>query len=73
MDLEIVILTEASHTEKNKYHIISLYVESKKKWYKWTYLQNRNRFTDVEYTYGYQERSGGGINWKSVIAIYTLL
>ena len=31
MDLEIVILTEASLTEKNKYHIISLYVESKKK------------------------------------------
>ena len=30
-----------------------LYVESKKKnkqkqWYKWTYLQNRNRITDVE-------------------------
>ena len=25
-----------------------LYVESKKKWYKWTYLQDINRITDVE-------------------------
>ena len=25
-----------------------LYVESKKKWYKWAYLQNRKRFTDLE-------------------------
>ena len=25
-----------------------LYVESKKKWYKWTYLQNRKRLTDLE-------------------------
>ena len=25
-----------------------LYVESKKKWYKWTYLQNRNRLRDLE-------------------------
>ena len=34
MDLEIVILSEVSQTEKDKYHFISLYVESKKKWYK---------------------------------------
>ena len=25
-----------------------LYAESKKKWYKWTYLQNRNTLTDLE-------------------------
>ena len=25
-----------------------LYVESKNKWYTWTYLQNRKRFTDLE-------------------------
>ena len=25
-----------------------LYVESKKKWYKWTYLQHRKRLTDLE-------------------------
>ena len=27
-----------------------LYVESKKKWYKWTYLQNRKRLTALEKT-----------------------
>ena len=30
MDLEIVILTEVSQTEKEKYRMASLYVESKK-------------------------------------------
>ena len=29
MDLEIIILSEESRTEKNKYHMIHLYVESK--------------------------------------------
>ena len=46
-----------------------------KKWYKLTYLQNRNRVTDVEnklmVTKG--ERVAGGINWETVIDIYTLL
>ena len=40
MNLESVILSEVSQTEKEKYHIHPLYVESKKTWYKWTYLQN---------------------------------
>ena len=32
MDLEIIVLSEVSQTEKDKYHIIyQLYVESKKK------------------------------------------
>ena len=47
-----------------------------KKWYKWTYLQNRNRVTDVEkQTYGYQggKGAGGGINWEIGIDIYTQL
>ena len=36
MDLEIIILSKVSQTEKDKYHMISLilYVESKKEWYK---------------------------------------
>ena len=29
-EVEIIILTEISQTEKDKYHTISLYVESKK-------------------------------------------
>ena len=46
-----------------------------KKWYKWTYLQNRNRVTDVEniliVTKGERER--GGINWEIGTDIYTVL
>ena len=42
MDLEIVILSEVS--QRQIYH---LYVEFKK-WYKWTYLQNRNWLTNLE-------------------------
>ena len=48
MDLEIIILNEVSQRKTNSiwYH---LYVESKKKKrYKWTYIQNRNRPTDIE-------------------------
>ena len=47
IDLEIVIVSDVSQRKKNiVWH--SLYVESKKKWYKWTYLQKRNRLTDLE-------------------------
>ena len=47
MDLEIVILSEVNQTEKHKYHGIA-YMRNLKKGYKWTYLPNRNRVTDVE-------------------------
>ena len=50
------------------------YMWNLKKWYKWTYLQNRNRATDVEnkllVTRG---KRGEGINWEIGIDIYTLL
>ena len=45
MGLEIVILSEICQTEKEKYHKVSTHVKSKKKRYKLTYLQNRNRLT----------------------------
>ena len=48
MELEIVILSEVSPKKKDKYHLISLVCGIQKKWYKCTYLQNRNRVTDVE-------------------------
>ena len=35
-----------------------LHVESKK-WYKWTYVQNRNKFMDKKQTYGYQREKKG--------------
>ena len=42
MDLQIITLSEVRQRKTNIiwYH---LYVESKNKWYMWTYLQNRNR------------------------------
>ena len=48
MDLEIVILSEVSQTEKEKYCMILLICGIYKKLYKWTYLQNRNKLTDLE-------------------------
>ena len=48
MDLEIVILSKVSHREEDKYHRISFICGIWKKWYKWTYLSNRNRLTGTE-------------------------
>ena len=48
MDLESVMLSEVSQTEKEKYVWHPIYVESKKKWYKLMWLQNRKRLTDLE-------------------------
>ena len=40
-------------------------------WYKWTYLQNRNRATDVENNFMIiREERGGGINWEIGIDIH---
>ena len=57
-DLEIIIPSEVSQKEKVKYHIS--HVESKI-WYKWTYLQNRNRPKDIEnkFMVAKGERRGG--------------
>ena len=35
-------------SEKDKYKCITYMWNLKKKWYKWTYLQNRNRLIDLE-------------------------
>ena len=40
--------SEVSQTETDKYCITYMWNLKKKKWYKWTYLQNRNRLTDIE-------------------------
>ena len=48
VDIEIVIPSEISQTEKGKYHMISLIQGIFLKYYKLTYLQNRNRLTDLE-------------------------
>ena len=55
--------TKWSQTEKDKYQWYHLYVESKKKCDKWTYLQNRNRLTDAENKLTITQGEGeGGIN-----------
>ena len=45
MQLEILLPSEVSQTEKDEYHMISLICGILKKW---TYLQNTNRPTDIE-------------------------
>ena len=47
MNLEIIIPSEVNQKKKANIIWYHLYVESKI-WHKWTYLQNRNRFTDRE-------------------------
>ena len=75
MHPEIIRLSEVSErkTKSIWYHF---YVESKKKkWYKWIYLQNRNKPTDRKQIYAYQSvKVGvGGVNQEFGIEIYTLL
>ena len=50
IQLEIIIQSEASQTEKGKITWYHLCVESKIR-QKWTYLWNRNRLTDIENRY----------------------
>ena len=71
MDLEITILSKVSQRQTS---YETTYMWNLKRWYTWTYLQNRNRVTDVEnklmVTKG-EKRVG--INWKVEIDIYTLI
>ena len=53
MDLEIVILGKSDRERQISYDIA--YMQTLTKWYKWTYLQNRNRLIDLrEWIYGYK-------------------
>ena len=63
MDLEIIILREISQRESQIPYDIT-YMWTKKRWYKWTYLPNRNRLTDIEdkLMVAKRERWEGGIN-----------
>ena len=60
-----------SQTEKDKYNIA--YMWNLKKWYKWTYLQNRNRLTDIENKLMVTKGEGGKDKLESGSNIYTLL
>ena len=61
MDLETVILSEVSHTEKERYHTAALLTDSKKKLYQWTYLQNRNTLTDLKNEFMVTGRDSQGV------------
>ena len=48
MDLESVLLSEVSQTEKEKYHMTSLTSGIQKEMIQMNILQNRKRLTDLE-------------------------
>ena len=51
----------------------SLYANLKKKKSKWTYLQNKNKLTNLENRFMVTREKGGGIDWEVGIDMYTLL
>ena len=63
MHLEPVTQSEVS--QKKKKSVYSCINMEYRKWYLWTYLQGRNRDTDVENGYVDAAREGeGGMNWE---------
>ena len=70
MDPEMIILSERSQTEKEKYHMILLICGILEK-YTITYLENRNSPTDTENKL--MVTKGGGINQEFEIKTYILL
>ena len=67
--------TEWSKSGKEKnISYISAYTWNLEKWYRWSYLQSKNRDTDVENNYMDTKGEGdGGRNWEIGIDTYTLL
>ena len=66
LNLEPVIQSEINQKEKNKYHILMhIYPRNLEKWYRLTYLQGRNRATDVENGLMHTTGGEGGMNWES--------
>ena len=63
MNLETLILSEASQKEKDKYHIISLICESKI-WNRWYYLKITNEQTKTEADHGQEQQIWGSQGGK---------
>ena len=59
MDLEITILGEVSQTEKDKYHMISVYVKSKQMVQINFFTNQKQTHRHRKQTYGYQRGKGG--------------
>ena len=76
VDLETY--TEWCMSEREKeISYVNAYMWNLEKWYRWSYLQNRNRGTDVENkhmdTKGERRGAGvGGMNWEIGIDIDTI-
>ena len=58
IDLEIIVLSEVSQTEKDKYHMISLICGISN--IQMNLFTNRNRLTDIENKLRVTEGEGGG-------------
>ena len=54
--------------------VINAYIRNPEKWYWWTYLQGRNRDSDIENRLldAVRQREGG-MNWETGTEIYSLL
>ena len=66
---------EWSKSEREKQILcINAYMWNLEKWYRWPYLQRRNRDSDVENKSMDTKGDGGsGMNWEIGIDIYTLI
>ena len=75
MDLKTAIQEKKRKKKEKKRNIVyyHIYVESRKK-YRLTYLQSRNRETDIEKQHmSTKVEKEGGANWEIGINMYTLL
>ena len=63
MDLEIIILSEVSHRERQKSYDIIYTWNLKKIWYKRSYFQKRNRLIDFKNKLIATKGEGGGEGW----------
>ena len=62
MDLEIIILSKARETEKGKYYIYHLYVESKKIIQINLFTKQKQIHRHRKQTYSYQREKGKGMD-----------
>ena len=73
MDLKIIILSEVSQKEKNKYHVVSLICGIYKMLQMNLFTKQKQSHRQRKQIYGYQMVNGGGVDWEFGINRYTLL
>ena len=63
--------TERSKSEREKQILyVNAYMWNLEKWYRWTYLQSRNRDTDIKNKCMDTEGDVGGMDWEIRIDMY---